>query len=169
MKNNNLKPLSRYEFNKKAKLEFIASNLELTNQKLSDHTGLNIRTVQRYKKHIKKNNGLHFKISHGNKNQNRTKKITDQEIQKIYKDYLNCCKQLSNSNQSTKNLNILEYYNLYLGSDYKTKISYHYLIQRLNNQGLRSVYRIKTKPNTKSKCNKNISLSIKVIENQINE
>lgn len=135
------KNLTNYELKKQQSLILIAANIEKSLSQLSLITKLSVSTVKRYKKIIKSNQEID--ISHKNKNQQRSCKVTDSEIELVFKDYLKTCEIILNSILTNNQLSFKSYYYSEYGSFIRQKISYKTLVRRFNQLGLFNIHTTK--------------------------
>ncbi|MHA3845855.1 transposase family protein [Mycoplasma sp. VS276A1] len=165
------KALTKYELNKKERIEIIASNLNLTNEILSVKTGLNIRTVQRYKKLIRDQKSAKLEVSHGNKEKEKNKRLSDSVITDIYVDYLKISNTIIVTDKTTNQISISEYYNSFLSNEHKNKISYAHLVERFNKLGFKTIHTTKRgrkiQREAKKSVDKKVYLLLNNIESQI--
>ncbi|BBA22629.1 transposase [Mycoplasmopsis bovirhinis] len=165
------KNLTNYELKKQQSLILIAANIEKSLSQLSLITKLSVSTVKRYKKIIKSNQEID--ISHKNKNQQRSCKVTDSEIELVFKDYLKTCEIILNSILTNNQLSFKSYYYSEYGSFIRQKISYKTLVRRFNQLGLFNIHTTKRGRKiaklSKKKTSQEITLLLKKYYKQIKQ
>lgn len=97
----------------------IAENIEKSLSYLSLITNLSLSTVKIYKKVIKGKKEI--VVSHKNKYHQRNYKITDAEIELVFKNYLETCQFILNRDLTNNQLSIKTYFNSEYGSFIKKK------------------------------------------------
>ncbi|MFV8471199.1 hypothetical protein ACNQ1O_00085 [Mycoplasma sp. B6188] len=164
---NKIKSLTNYELSKKERIEFIASNPNLNNEILSVRTGLSIRTVQRYKKLISDQKSVKIKVSHGNKEKEKIKRLSDSEITDIYVDYLKISNTIIVAEKTTNQISISEYYNSFLSLDFKSRISYSHLVERFNKLGFKTIHTTKRGRKIQRQAKKPVDKKVFLLLNNI--
>ncbi|VEU69100.1 Uncharacterised protein [Mycoplasmopsis canis] len=165
------KNLTKFEIKKQQSLKLIAENIEKSLSYLSLITNLSLSTVKRYKKVIKSKKEI--VVSHKNKYHQRNYKITDAEIELVFKNYLETCQFILNRDLTNNQLSIKTYFNSEYGSFIREKISYKTLVKRFNQLGLFNIHTTKrgrmVARLSKKKTSEDITLILKNYYQQIKQ